>query len=321
MKNTKELVHIVSFSGGRTSAYLVNLMLRARNEFGWNVKFIFCDTGVEHTETYAFIRNLVKFWDLYDLIILRADVNPVLGKGNSYQVFEPNDLMNSSVMPPFEPFLSILKKYSTPSAFVPFCSPRMKEEVTAKYCNDTFGKGNYVTWLGIRSDEPKRLKPKEGIKYLADLQQVEKSDVLEWWSHQPFDLQIEEQEGNCLFCVKKSTAKIALAIKQNPNFYHQWKYHLRDKSIRVKEGHDPQIMYRGRLSLEGIAKMYADQTEDEIRTRMRSARRFESGDCTESCEAFKATDSEVNFELINNQLYQEFEEQLNLGQFELELVA
>lgn len=307
----KELVHVVSFSGGRTSAYLVYLMERARREFGWSVKYIFCDTGVEHPATYAFIRNIVKFWDLHDLIILRAVVNPVLGQGNTYQVFEPKDLMDSVAMPPFEPFLSMMKKYSTPTAMGAYCSERMKKDVTERYCKEHFGKNGYVTWLGIRGDEPHRLKRKDGIKYLADLvPTIEKSDILEWWRHQPFDLQIEEQEGNCLFCVKKSTAKIALAAKQNPNFLQMWLYHLDNKEIRVKEGYQNKIMYRGHLSLEGIAEMYADKSEAEIRSTMRKAKRYEAGSCTESCEAFKLDGLEANFEVVQHQLYREFEKHL-----------
>ena len=56
------LVHVVSFSGGRTSAVLVWLMKIAMERYGWNVKFIFCDTGLEHPNTYKFIRDIIKFW-------------------------------------------------------------------------------------------------------------------------------------------------------------------------------------------------------------------------------------------------------------------
>lgn len=312
-----ELIHVVSFSGGRTSAYLVYLMERARREFGWNVKYIFCDTGVENPSTYAFIRNIIKFWNLYDLIILRAVVNPVLGQGNSYQVFEPKDLMDSTAMPPFEPFLSMMKKYGTPTAFGAYCSERMKKDVSDRYCKEHFGKKGYVTWLGIRGDEPKRLKKKSGIKYLADLvPDIEKSDIIKWWSYQPFDLAIEEQEGNCLFCVKKSTAKIALAAKQNPNFLRMWLYHLKNKDIREKESYDKHIMYRGYLSLNGIAQMFEDKSEQEIRSSMRSAKRFETGVCTESCEAFKMDGDEVNFDVVNQQIYQDFEVRLKQSQFD-----
>ncbi|MDP1044980.1 hypothetical protein Q6332_28380, partial [Klebsiella pneumoniae] len=68
-------------------------------------------------------------------------------------------------------------------------------------------------WIGIRADEPKRLKPKPGIRYLAELSDFEKEDILAWWKQQPFDLQIPEHLGNCIFCIKKSTQKIGLACK------------------------------------------------------------------------------------------------------------
>ncbi|PSX01650.1 phosphoadenosine phosphosulfate reductase domain-containing protein [Photobacterium angustum] len=309
----KELTHVVSFSGGRTSAYLVHLMEIARKKLGWRVKYIFCDTGVEHPQTYVFIRNIVKFWGV-DLIILRADVNPSLGQGNGYIQYEPKDLMNSEVMPPLEPFFSMMKKYGTPNAFGAYCSERMKKDVADKYCKEHYGK-KFVTWLGMRSDEPKRLKPKPGIKYLADLVEVDKQDINDWWSRQLFDLQLEEQEGNCLFCIKKSTAKIALAAKQNPGHLQLWKHIINSKEVREKEGFDKRIMYRGKLSLDGISQLYADKSESEIRINMRSSKRFETGNCAESCEGLKLEGKEINYEIVNDDLYIEFEDQLS--QFEL----
>ncbi|WP_428774893.1 phosphoadenosine phosphosulfate reductase family protein [Vibrio sp.] len=314
--NLKKLVHVVSFSGGRTSAFLVWLMERARKEFGWDVRYIFADTGGEHPQTYVFLRNIVKFWGI-NLVVLRAKVNPTLNCGNGYEVFQPSDLMTPA-MEPFEPLTSMMVKYGTMTALGPYCSERMKKDVIEHYCNDTIGRGNYVSWLGIRSDEPDRLKPKPGIKYLADLLHVEKPDILQWWKHQEFDLDLSEESGNCLFCVKKSALKIALAVKRNPGFYRQWLYHINDKRVRQKENFDKTVMYRGYLSLEGIATMYEDFSEAEILNKMRSAKHFDSGSCTESCEAFKF-DSEIDFDVVNSEVYQQFEHELQLGQFEMDI--
>ncbi|EJN3583877.1 phosphoadenosine phosphosulfate reductase family protein, partial [Escherichia coli] len=55
--------HVVSFSGGRTSAYLI-LLMEQRRKAGENVHYIFMDTGCEHPLTYRFIREVVKFWDI-----------------------------------------------------------------------------------------------------------------------------------------------------------------------------------------------------------------------------------------------------------------
>ena len=308
------LIHVVSFSGGRTSAFMVWLMERARKEFGWDVRYIFCDTGVEHPQTYRFIRDIVKHWGI-DLTILRAVVNPTLGEGNSYQIFKPSDLMTPS-MPPFQPFMDMMIKYGTPTALGAYCSERMKKDVADAYCKDHIGT-DYVTWLGIRGDEPNRLKRKSGIKYLANLTPaMDKQDVLDWWKYQDFDLGITEESGNCLFCVKKSTLKIALAAKRNPGFLQQWKYHLNQSSIREKSSYDKKVMYRGKLSLEGIATMYLDTPEVDILKRMRNSKQLESGSCTESCEAFNPTTRETNYNIVNKSIYRDFEANLKLQNFE-----
>ncbi|HGX5093062.1 TPA: hypothetical protein ACNE1A_004832, partial [Escherichia coli] len=82
-----------------------------------------------------------------------------------------------------------------------FCTDRLKLIPFTKYCDNHFGRGNYITWLGIRADEPRRLKPKSGVRYLAELSDFDKSDVIRWWRKQPFDLQIPEHLGNCVFCI------------------------------------------------------------------------------------------------------------------------
>lgn len=307
---SKEITHVVSFSGGRSSALLVWLMLMARKKLGWRVMFIFCDTGAECPSTYKFIRDMIKFWNLWDLVILRADINPTLGQGNGYKVFEPKDLMNTAVMPPLEPFLSLMKKYSTPSIAAPFCSERMKKNVFDAYCKDHIGE--HITWLGMRSDEPKRLKRHFGIKYLADLIEADKQDVLDWWKTQPFDLNAEEYETNCIFCPKKSTAKLAMAMRDNPGQTRMWKYRLKDKEIRVKEGHDPMAMYRGKLTIDNVATLYADFSDDELKSKLKLLKGRDFGECSESCEPISV--GNVDFGEIGSALRDEFESAFNLNQ-------
>ena len=44
-----------------------------------------------------------------------------------------------------------------------------------------------ITKLGAyRVDEERRLKSKEGIKYLADISDFDKQDVLDFWKELPF---------------------------------------------------------------------------------------------------------------------------------------
>jgi len=141
-----EKFNVVSFSGGRSSAYLVYLT----QALGMNCSYIFMDTGAEHPATYKFIRDLVQHWGI-NLICLRVKYNPELGVGNSYSIVPVAD-----IGPDYEPWRGMLTKYGAPSVQSPYCTSRMKTEPHDKYCNDVFGAGNYITWLGIRADEPQR---------------------------------------------------------------------------------------------------------------------------------------------------------------------
>ncbi len=151
---------VVSFSGGRTSAYLCYLMIE---KFGReNVDFIYMDTGAEHPKTYEFIKNVNREFGL-NLTCLRLKINPELGKGNSYSVISVNDLK-----PDLKPFKDMMSKYGVPYIGGMFCTDRMKLTPYKKYCDDVYGKNNYETWLGIRADEPVRYLSKEVVKLMSD---------------------------------------------------------------------------------------------------------------------------------------------------------
>ncbi|TVW03486.1 hypothetical protein AZK16_10440, partial [Streptococcus pneumoniae] len=74
------MINVVSFSGGRTSAYLLWLMEQKRRA-GKDVHYVFMDTGCEHPMTYRFVREVVKFWDI-PLTVLQVDINPELEQPN-----------------------------------------------------------------------------------------------------------------------------------------------------------------------------------------------------------------------------------------------
>ena len=161
---------------------------------GLDVEYVFMDTGAEHPETYKFVRNIVKHWGI-NLTCLRAVVHPKRGVGITYKRVSIDDLCAD-----LQPWWDVLAKYGTPyNPGGAFCTRAMKLDPFYKYCDESFGKGNYTTWLGIRCDEPKRLTPKQGVEYLATISDFDKQDVLEWWSGQDFDLQIPEWLGNCVF--------------------------------------------------------------------------------------------------------------------------
>lgn len=160
---------VVSFSGGRTSAYLCKIMIDTYGRD--NVDFIYMDTGAEHPKTYDFIRNVNREFGL-NLTCLRLKINPNLGKGNSYSIVSIGDLK-----PDLKPFKDMISKYGVPYIGGMFCTDRMKLTPFKKYCEDTYGKKNYETWLGIRFDEPSRIWSDNNKKDLSVFKQLSLSGM------------------------------------------------------------------------------------------------------------------------------------------------
>ena len=274
---------VVSFSGGRTSAYLCKIMI---DTFGKdNVDFIFMDTGAEHPKTYKFIRKVNDFLGL-DLVCLRGDFSSKLGVGATYKVVDINELACD-----LKPFSSYANKYGTPTVAGASCTSRMKEETHDRYCNEIYGKGEYETWIGIRADEPRRLKgvgKRVDLRYMAEITKAEKQDVLDYWGDQSFDLEIEEHLGNCVFCVKKGANKIALAAREEPELFTNFLELIANANERKDLIKKPkkEIMYRNLQTITGIVDAYKDHSINEIRQTIRGMKSMDTGSCSESCEVF-----------------------------------
>ena len=240
------------------------------------------DTGAEHPKTYEFIRNVDEAFGL-NLTCLKGDFSLPLGKGVGYNVVDISEIGID-----LAPFSEMMVKYGVPYIGGMFCTDRMKLRPFKKYCDDKYNAKSYETWLGIRIDEPKRLTSKQGIRYLAEISDFEKEDILDWWKEEAFDLGIGEHLGNCVFCPKKSNLKLAAAQRDEPDFYHNYLSILYHDSVRVDDntGHHSK-MYRGKQSLESLIATFDGSTGDEIKARIRGAKHLDTGSCSESCEVFK----------------------------------
>ena len=261
-----DMPNIVSFSVGRSSAVIVDLAVKMMEKHGIDFKFIFMDTSAEHQKTYDFIRKIVDYYKI-DLVCLRVEINPELGQGNTYKVISLDECK-----PDYAVFKSMLEKYGTPYIGGQFCTDRLKLTPYKKYCDAHFGKNNYRTWIGIRADEPKRLRTKPNTKYLADICNFTKQDVLKFWSQMPFNLEIDEHLGNCVMCIQKSACKIALACRDEP--YHQERmqnliYSDKTRVLDNRQGIS-DIMYRGNHSLNSIIDQYSKLSRDEIAHRLKN---------------------------------------------------
>ena len=268
--------HVISFSGGRTSAYTTLEVLKLHPD----AEVIYMDTGAEHPKTYKFIRNFAKHFNIA-VTCLRVVPNPEMRKASTYEVLSVDE-----IGPDLEPWRRMLRKYGHPYVGGAFCTDRMKTVPFTKYCDEKYGRGRYDRWLGIRCDEPKRLvNRKEGFHYLADISDFEKQDIIEWWAKQEFDLEIEEHLGNCVFCIKKSLQKVALAAKDEPQLAEQFWEMIQEEDIK-----QDKVMYRTNRSFSDVIALFRDASREELASRMRSMRQYDTGSCSESCEAFSVSE-------------------------------
>lgn len=141
-------------------------------------------------------------------------------------------------------------------------------------------------------------------RFMAEIMDDEKQDVLDWWNRQPFDLGIPEHLGNCVFCIKKGINKVALAMRDEPEMLSKFREAIMSPDVRVVERHQQEnkIMYRKGNSLDSIEEAYSSLTRDEIAATMRGGGGEEPGSCTESCEAFIVGNSDSSqMDLFANQ--------------------
>jgi hypothetical protein len=287
--------HVVSFSGGRTSAYMVYLMEKKRKNEGWEVEYVFCDTGAEHPKTYEFVKNVVKHFNI-NLTCLKAVIPKENGVGPTFSVIGIDSIgWDLSVMK------DMVTKYGNFTVSRPKCTDRLKTIILDKWRKKTYGKGTYYTWLGMRIDEPRRLKfindnhdlftkknsNPQKIRYLAEICENTKQDVIDWWSTQPFDLEIEEHLGNCVFCVKKSDIKIARAARDEPQLFNEWNEVMTGEHVRLVKSdlHGVGKIYRKWQSPEELIATFSDVPTESLTKTQRITAKLDEGGCAESCEA------------------------------------
>lgn len=289
--------HVVNFSGGRTSAYLVYLFEQAKKmQPELKVEYVFCDTGAEHPKTYDFIRQVVRHFNI-NLTCIRTHIPLEYGFGAVPVVISLEQIGQD-----LKPFLNVCEKHGTPTVAAPLCSDRMKGIPADKYCNEKYGRFKFYKWLGIRADEQRRIKvvtdqldmfdkptkKKMKLKYMAQISNFEKVDVLEFWENMPFNLDLPDVLGNCIFCIKKGENKLALAARYEPEMAKEFISMINSDSVHQRPTRElpPDIMYRNHMSLEAIIKKWEIIPTIDIENQIKYGKQEAAGSCGESCEAF-----------------------------------
>lgn len=295
---------IISFSGGRTSAYMLWwIMNKWEDRHNYEIIIVFANTGLEEPETLLFIHRCAINWGL-NIIWVEArhkDENgiPFSEKGwsvrhqvvNYFTAARCQKLTDGTwAWTPFEEMISVL---GIPSTNSPFCSTQLKKEAIESYAR-SIGWDDYYKAIGIRIDESTRLNKnweEEKILYiLVNPHPTLKRDVVLWWNNQDFDLEVDPDLGNCNGCWKKDMKKLVTVAKKKPSVFEWWQYITDEYGFFMPRENvklDPPFnFYRGNLSPKDILNMaakYDSLTLEQIN--MFSEITKQTG-CGESCEAF-----------------------------------
>lgn len=196
---------LISFSGGRTSAYMLWRILQAHGgALPDDVHVCFANTGKEREETLRFVHECATRWgvrvrwlewSLCDPGFIECGFNSASRNG--------------------EPFAALIgHRGYLPNVAKPWCSMSLKQSVCRQFALSAFGPGRYTSIVGLRYDEEGRVagarkrnaSRKDAWDSYSPLYdaRVTKRDVRAFWGEQEFDLGLLDFEGNCDGCFQKT---------------------------------------------------------------------------------------------------------------------
>ena len=144
---------VINFSGGRTSAFMVNYLIHQHGGvLPDNYQIHFQNTGKEMPETYNFVEELSVVYGV-DVVWLEYDLdknNRPYAKVVNYHTASRNG----------EPFDKLIKKRGRlPNAMERFCTSELKV-LTGKRHMVAQGHKKWMCAVGFRFDEPSRVEKK-----------------------------------------------------------------------------------------------------------------------------------------------------------------
>ena len=214
---------LISFSGGRTSGYMLHQILEANGSLPDRAKVLFANTGREMPQTLDFVQECSERWQVPITWLEYTRRNNKV----SYDVVD-----HSSASRNGEPLAALFRSRSyLPNVVARFCTAEAKIRTMKRYL---VGQGWKRWWncVGIRADEAHRVQEGPSTDrwdywYPLNDAGVTKKDVMAFWKAQPFDLRLagpngSTPKGNCDGCFLKSEATLAMMWREHPDRMQWW---------------------------------------------------------------------------------------------------
>ncbi len=219
---------LISFSGGRTSGYMLWHILEAHGgALPDDVHVCFANTGKEREETLRFVHECEVRWGVRVRWLERS-----YGRHTADRFSEVG---YNSASRNGEPFTETIRRHQyLPNHAMPYCSEDLKLRPMANFMRAQ-GYKRWTNAIGLRADEMQRVfkqiafneRGKQRFETVMPMTtlaagRVRKSDVDQFWRKQPFDLGIHSADGNCDLCWKKRRSNKMALLRENPQTGDWW---------------------------------------------------------------------------------------------------
>lgn len=254
----------ISFSGGRTSAYMLWRVLQANGgKLPSDAVVCFANTGKEEEATLQFVRDCSAEWGVS---ITWVEYQAAEETSDRWKLVDFDTASRDG-----EPFEALIKQRNyLPNPVARFCTVELKVRAIHRYLK-SIGWKKWDSMLGIRADEPRRLakignqdygKHEEKCAPLGKAG-ITKELVGAFWRGQSFDLGLPNHNGvtmhgNCDLCYLKGGAQILSLIAEKPARAVWW---ARMESLALASQPSGAVFRRDRPSYAQMAAFAADQRD------------------------------------------------------------
>lgn len=253
----------ISFSGGRTSAYMLWRVLQSNGgKLPEDAIVCFANTGKEDEATLKFVHDCEVNWNvkIHWLEYCYHETPAQRFKVVDYETASRDG----------QPFFELIDQNGSPYLPNPvarICTAKLKIKVIHHYLKSIGWEHDESSdWVGIRADEQRRASKIDRGRTPLVVAGITKEDVGAFWRSQPFDLGLPNMNGvtmhgNCDLCFLKPAHQVLSLIQEKPERALWWMKMEAHASSSNKTYGDGAKFRKDRPSYKEMYKFAQNQTD------------------------------------------------------------
>ena len=253
----------ISFSGGRTSAYMLWRVLQSNGgKLPEDAIVCFANTVKEDEATLKFVHDCEVNWNvkIHWLEYCYHETPAQRFKVVDYETASRDG----------QPFFELIDQNGSPYLPNPvarICTAKLKIKVIHHYLKSIGWEHDESSdWVGIRADEQRRASKIDRGRTPLVVAGITKEDVGAFWRSQPFDLGLPNMNGvtmhgNCDLCFLKPAHQVLSLIQEKPERALWWMKMEAHASSSNKTYGDGAKFRKDRPSYKEMYKFAQNQTD------------------------------------------------------------